>query len=254
MTAIDETTDTDQVLGQTAALLYQRGNLHAAALMTDVGTLRFDIKHYEPMTRDSDIVAVLATAAYLVPRFSPERLEEILGAMRVVTETTLTLAELRVVDLVPQVGPDWRQQLSRELRMDRPSNSARSVRLNERRSTIDDLTFTNDAEERVYAVLKRAQEGLPTTDTIGILPLAAMRVLGHTFEPDFLVTYRGKAGVIEVDGPHHTGRADTDKGRERHMRDSGVRYVDRINIRDTTDQAEVESFVRTFLVRLSGAR
>lgn len=58
----------------------------------------------------------------------------------------------------------------------------------------------------MYEALKRAQESRPPADTITIVPLPSARVPGHTWEPDFLVAYRGRVGAIEVDGPHHTGK------------------------------------------------
>lgn len=62
---------------------------------------------------------------------------------------------------------------------------------------------TNQYEQRVYQVLKQRQAALTDFETIGIMPLGGMRVGKRVLEPDFLITYRGRAAVIEVDGPHH---------------------------------------------------
>jgi hypothetical protein len=49
----------------------------------------------------------------------------------------------------------------------------------------------------------------------------------HTTEPDFLVWQDRKLGVLEVDGPWHTGRAADDHERDRRLREHGVRVVER---------------------------
>jgi hypothetical protein len=114
----------------------------------------------------------------------------------------------------------------------------------------DGVHFTNEWEHKVYVVLKERQAALPENQTIGIMPLGAMRVLGHTFEPDLLITYRGRVGVIEIDGPHHKGRASDDKSRERLLRKAGIKHIDRIDVRDSTQKPEVEKFVTDFLNHL----
>lgn len=77
-----------------------------------------------------------------------------------------------------------------------------------------------------------------------------MFVAGKTRELDFLVTYRGRAGAIEVDGDTHRNRYAADQSRDAMVRDSGVSMVDRIVAEDTNDPNEVERFVRRFLSRL----
>ncbi|WP_263170506.1 endonuclease domain-containing protein [Streptomyces sp. SCSIO ZS0520] len=105
----------------------------------------------------------------------------------------------------------------------------------------------------MYQVLKERQAALPDNETIGIMPLCRMRVLGSTREPDFLITYKGRAGVIEVDGPHHEGpkRASNDHSRTDLLINAGVEWVARLDVRDVKDRAEVEKFVSTFLSRLT---
>lgn len=90
-----------------------------------------------------------------------------------------------------------------------------------------------------------------------IFPLPGGRVDSNsTIEPDFLVTYRGRAGVIEVDGPHHASphRRASDLSREKRLRSAGIAHVDRIDVRETTTKAEVEALVDTFLLRLEERR
>jgi hypothetical protein len=57
----------------------------------------------------------------------------------------------------------------------------------------------------------RAQGELPTDATTSIFPLPLGRVgVGNTWTPDFVVVREGRAGLIEVDGPHHGGRRAAD--------------------------------------------
>lgn len=117
------------------------------------------------------------------------------------------------------------------------------MRVGPRHPEADGLHFASDAEHKVYAVLKAKQESLPAEDTLGIAPLPGLRVRQHTFEPGLLVLYQGRAGVIEVDGPHHTGRRAADASREGLLRNAGVAHVDRIDVRGTTSRADVEQFI-----------
>jgi hypothetical protein len=56
-----------------------------------------------------------------------------------------------------------------------------------------------------------------------------------------------------LDGSRHKGRASDDKSRERLLRNAGVKYVDRLDVRDSTQKQEVEKFVTTdFLKHLAG--
>ena len=77
-----------------------------------------------------------------------------------------------------------------------------------------------------------------------------MRVRERNVGPDFLITYRGKAGVIEVDGPHHHGRAAADQSRDRQLSDAGVQWIERIVVEDTTDTKNLDAFIEQFLSRL----
>ncbi|MEU5417069.1 hypothetical protein [Streptomyces clavifer] len=148
--------------------------------------------------------------------------------------------------VIPAPIADWREQL-RTANGPTPTNQARSLRLEpaEQHPIEDDLYFTNKWEQRVYRVLKAKQAALPDNQTIGIIPLAGMKLLGSTRWPDFLITYKGRAGVIEVDGPHHAGvrRASADHSRTNLLYSAGVEWVDRIDVRDVETAAEVERFI-----------
>ncbi len=80
--------------------------------------------------------------------------------------------------------------------------------------TRDRLRFDQPAEVGVYEALRRAQEAFDQHDTLGIAPRVAIRVRGHTFRVDLLVTYKGRVGVIEVDGSSHYGKWSSDRSRD----------------------------------------
>lgn len=77
-----------------------------------------------------------------------------------------------------------------------------------------------------------------------------MRTAQRTFWPDFLVTHRGRAGVIEVDGPHHHGRAAADQSRDRQLEDAGIVLVERIVVEDVTNETGLDLSIERFLSRL----
>lgn len=86
-----------------------------------------------------------------------------------------------------------------------------------------------------------------------ITPNPALYVAGRTWEPDFLVTFRGRVGIIEVDGASHAGRAASDKSRDRIFEDAGVAYVERLYAEDITDEDTAYEYVARFLRKLAQA-
>lgn len=236
-------------LAATALLLHQQGSAEASNLLADVVTLRlthtdtdWDIAYYE---------ASLEVEPHLVSRFTKDVNAVVLQAMEEVTSIDVKreISEVRARPLIPRVSEDWRKHLKAESGP-KQSNQARRVRLEPDHPFVDGLHLTNEWEYGVYLRLKERQAKLPDNETIGIIPLPGMRVLGHNCEPDFLITYKGQAGVIEVDGPHHKDRASADKSRERLLRNAGIKYIDRLDVRDTT-RDQVEKFITDFLKHLA---
>jgi hypothetical protein len=116
------------------------------------------------------------------------------------------------------------------------------------------MRFRDQAERAVYRALKRAQQSLPSHESLTVLPnCAALTRIGSTWEPDFVVAYKGRVGVIEVDGASHQGRAAADQTRDRFFEDSGMAYVDRWPVEDTTDERALDTLVARFLLRLSAS-
>ncbi|GGX65533.1 hypothetical protein GCM10010358_19880 [Streptomyces minutiscleroticus] len=251
----DELTD-DGAIGAAAILLAQRGQTTAASLMLDVTAFVFQrrMHHEESMDFTSELEyedVILEVEPYLASRFDQSMVNQISSALDAVGyKWKRYFGEVTVREVIPEVGPDWRNRLARELEGKGVSNQGRKVRYTPTHPRVDDLHLTNEWEHRVYQVLRERQASFPDNETIGIIPLAGMRVLEHTFEPDLIVTYRGRVGVIEVDGPHHKGRRSDDAGRERLLRNAGIRHIDRIDVVDSTQRSEVEKFVTDFLKHL----
>jgi very-short-patch-repair endonuclease len=84
--------------------------------------------------------------------------------------------------------------------------------------------------------------------------LAGGRLPGRTWEPDVLVTYRGRAGVLEIDGPHHNRRRAFDTSREHLFRQSGVALVDRVTVEAIVNPDELMTILKRFLKWLAETR
>lgn len=162
---------------------------------------------------------------------------------------------VEVKETLPVVGPGWREMVQRELSGERPSNQARRLQPSPRRWLEDNLAFTNEGEQLVYRLLKHRQEKvLPREETIAIFPLPNGRIAGRTWEPDFLVAYKGRVGILEIDGPHHNARRALDVTREHLMHDSGIAYIDRVPVEALENRAEIERVIDRFLRRLAEPR
>ncbi|HSW42645.1 MAG TPA: DUF559 domain-containing protein [Patescibacteria group bacterium] len=68
-------------------------------------------------------------------------------------------------------------------------------------------------------------------------------------EPDLVIVYKGKVGVLEVDGAYHTGRAADDHKRDLFFEQSGI-FVKHFNGDDV--RSNVGLVVQTFLKLLTG--
>lgn len=110
-------------------------------------------------------------------------------------------------------------------------------------------------ELTVYRAFKYLQEKvLPAEYTIGIYPLAGGRVPGRTWEPDVLITYRGRAGILEIDGPSHKVRRAIDIPRDHVLLDTGIAFVDRVPVEVVSNPKELTYTLRRFLRRLEDTR
>ncbi|MFE3861101.1 hypothetical protein ACFXPT_11790 [Streptomyces goshikiensis] len=240
----------DSLLGHMAALLFQRGHL---PLLEHLRQVRVAEIEYDLQDQTTDLWLEFDPADFVNLSDSVQTdLREIFG--RVSRRLGYGVDWLGFRETMPSVGPDWRQQLDEMLSGDRPTNQARRM-MPEKPSNIEDrLAFTNAGELRVYRALKHLQEKeLPPEDTISIFPLPFGRVPGRTWEPDVVVAYKGRAGVLEIDGPHHRARRAVDTSRDHLLMDSGFAFVDRITVEAVDNPAELMAALKRFLRRLREA-
>ncbi|MET7766914.1 hypothetical protein ABZS71_34885 [Streptomyces sp. NPDC005393] len=241
----------DSLLGHMAALLSQRGDSAHVNLLLRVRNVL--IEHdWDSRTDDLWLEIDPGDEAAFTSE-AREHLKEVFERVSSRLDYGVTWIGFR--ETLPQVGPDWRTRLQEMMSTDRPTNQARRTMPEKPQWLLDRLAFTNAGEQRVYQALKHMQEkGLPAEETISIFPLPNGRVPGHTWEPDLLVTYRGRAGVLEIDGPDHRVRRAMDTTRDHLLRDAGIAYVDRIPVEVIENPQELLTTLKRFLRRLSECR
>lgn len=165
------------------------------------------------------------------------------------------LSHLAFRETLPEVGFGWLEQLAEALHGKKRTNQARIVRESNPRWAEDGLYFTNPGELQVYRALKKMQEeDFPREETIAIFPLARGRIPGNTREPDFIVTYRGRTGVLELDSHYHNGRRSHDTSSEHLYQDAGITFVDRLNVEALNDPGELHASLKRFIRRLREPR
>ena len=239
----------EHTLALAAVVLLQRGMEGIAILLADVVTIAVET---EWGSNGSDLW--LEVAPEHIDQFAKDKVE-------IIKEVCVEAANRRgyginwvgVREVLPEAGPQWREQVKQHVSGGRrPTNHARRVRNSTVRFAEDWLAFTNSGELTVYRALKKIQENdLPSEETIGIYPLPGGRVLGRTWEPDVMITYKGRAGIIEVDGPDHNRRRALDQTRDHLLYDTGIAFVDRVPVEALQDPAELNLTLRRFLRRLA---
>ncbi|MFJ1795182.1 hypothetical protein [Kitasatospora griseola] len=241
----------DALLGGLATLLVQRGDLDTARLVLAVD---------EPVIEFDDEDGTLALWLEVTPSESENFTDAAVGKLRtacveISNRKGYGVGWLGVRETLPTIRPGWRESLREQIEGKKPTNQARRLAPAAPFWTDDNLSFTNAGEQRVYRALRHIQEKvLPPQETIGIFPLANGRIPGHTWEPDVIVTYKGRAGVLEIDGPHHNARRALDTSRDHLLLDSGVGYVDRVPVEAISDHNELLSVLQRFLRRLADVR
>ena len=136
----------ERILAQTAALLAQRGDEQAVALLVDVQSVTIDSTS-EVMRRESVFLpdieggiwgtetiyrqeAVLDVEDHLVPRFTDEICERIAETLSYVAERNgrENVVSVGARPALPEIDADWRTALGARLTLDRPVNQARHER------------------------------------------------------------------------------------------------------------------------------
>jgi hypothetical protein len=149
-----------------------------------------------------------------------------------------------------RVGSDWREQ-RRKGRLTGITNHATLVPLPEQHPRKDGFHFRDPAEVNVYDGLLRLQKTLLPETNILVAPNCLVRLPGRARELDFLVTYQGKVGAIDVDGSTHQKRYAADQSRDQLLVDAGVAIVERLVAEDTNNPDEVDRFLKRFIRRLT---
>lgn len=232
-----------------AAILLQRCQESLAVLLLDVISIRVE---REWPNNDYDLWLEVA------PEHYSQFTEEIVDSLRTVCVEVAArrgygIDWVGVREVLPEVGPQWREQVRQHVSGGkRPTNHARRVRNSSVRFAEDWLSFTNSGELTVYQALKKIQENeLPPDETIGIYPLPGGRVLRHTWEPDVLVTYKRRAGILEIDGPDHNRRRALDQTRDHLLLDTGIAFIDHVPVEALQDASELNQILHRFLRRLA---
>ncbi len=241
----------EATIGHAAALLVLRGEKKLAELLLEVKNAVV-----EPDYQGNEEDLWLEIAPESQQLFSEEATEAIKAiCMEVSQRRGYGVDWVGIREIMPTVGPHWREQVRERLTGKRQTNQGRTVRLESPRIIEDNLAFTNRGELAVYRALKQIQEKDYSADeTIAIFPLPGGRVPGHTWEPDVLVTYRGRTGVLEIDGPHHNNRRALDNSRDHLLRDAGIAFVDRVTVEALDDPNELYAVLRRFLRRLGDTK
>lgn len=242
----------EATLALAAMVLLRRQQDHLASLLIDVTNIAVETE----WTSDDTDLWIEVEREHL-GQFTDELIDEIRTVcLEVSNRRGYGIDWVGVREVLPEVGPQWREQVKQLVSGGkRPTNHARRVRDSSVRFAEDWLAFTNSGERAVYLALKAIQENdLPSEETIGIYPLAGGRVLGRTWEPDVLITYKGRAGVLEVDGPDHNRRRALDQTRDHLLYDTGVAFVDRVPVEALQDSTELNQVLRRFLRRLGEHR
>jgi len=259
----------ERILAQTTALLAQRGDEQAVALLVDVQSVtiaatdevmrteRVFIPDIEDGIWGTETTycreAILDIETHLVPRFTEEIRARMAETLRYVAERNgiEDVVCVRARPALPTVDDDWRAALGARLAADRPSNQGRRERAGGPHPVEDGLVFGSTGELRVYQVLKRLQASFPEDDTILIAPLPGVRLrAGNTWTPDVLVMGRGRALIIETDGPHHRSqrRYVDDRNRDLQWQRCGVQ-VARLAVEDLRDDNALAARLREEVIR-----
>lgn len=148
----------------------------------------------------------------------------------------------RAVALAGPVSADWRNELLAILEgrdVDNQAVGFTSV------TTWQGLRFRSRSESRIAEVLDRTPGVMFLPNCRGRLGSKDRR---RNLEADFIIMYGGVWGVLEVDGPHHEGKAARDHERDRPFHYHGAAVVQRYESLDCYQ--DPDSIVRQFMALL----
>lgn len=238
----------DRELGTVLKLLYARGHHEAAQKFIGADSVYVDYIDSDWGIEYYEVVMVVD-----VDRFSEYEEGEAFEQIRVAFDEVWrkTKREARCVSVKPAlVAAGWRDDVNALLRP-RASNQAALVPLQPTAPRADGMSFRDRAELMLYNAFKAKQASLSPEATLTIVPNPAVRVPDRTWEPDFVIAYRGRVGVVEVDGTSHTRKYASDKSRDVILEDSGFALVMRLDVKDAEQPDQAAAFVDRFLRRLA---
>lgn len=254
----DEDTAADAAdLGTAAELLFDAGKVQAAALLIDARIAeRIYVDTGFPVVGDgpgTDLFnLVLEVPRFLLRRFNDEVVSDIQDAFNEVQEPNhIHVVDVRVRAAITPASADWRETLTTRV----PPQTTYQANIGPRMAKPlmeDRCQFRSLGELKVYRGFERARARLPADDSIAIAPNPALVVPNiNTSEPDLVIMYRGRVGIVQVDGPHHNDRVSNELSRRRVYLHSGIAEVDHLSIEDTENDEDVDVFVTRFLKRLA---
>ena len=249
----------DIVLGQAHHLLGESGDAMAQSLIAGATlALRRDGGYFHPDPDDNwtspSYDAVLTVTPGAAPEFTPDIESRVWDALGTVLahhgrEDVLSMVIAQAIAPLPAVPADWRRQAADAAL--RPTNQARRERAGDGYPSQDGLTFGSQAELAVYNILVELQRDFPVRNAFAMLPLPGAKLRDTAVRtPDFVVIGNGRAAVIEIDGPQHSGanrRAD-DADRDLHWRRCGVSTI-RIASEHASDPAGLKARLEEELKR-----
>jgi hypothetical protein len=121
----------------------------------------------------------------------------------------MTLGDVVIRPQPAEVSEGWRDRV-RAAMEGQASNQGTAFGTNEP-ILHNGLYYRSKSEVRIAEALEKVEGVL-------FFPNSGSMSHGVQKEPDFLVIYRGKVGILEVDGPTHAGRAADDSSATRTSR------------------------------------
>lgn len=253
----------DRYLGAAAGLLVDNGESQAAALLIDArllqaidssDQLRFKGQCAWDYGAETAYMIILGAPKFLVDHYTREVIEKIRVALNEVGSERMNfyVDHLLIRSASEPAPPDWRAHMLQRL----GSNPVNQATIGPPMQWVveDRCRFRSHSELRVYRAFKRARDRLPIHESLGVAPNPALVINGHVWEPDLLITYRGRVGIVEVDGPSHHGRRGAEVSKDRLLRHSGVAEVDHFLAEDTDSDDQLDMLVEQFLTRLGNSR
>ncbi len=197
----------------------------------------FNVEYETYHLRFYDMIFYCPRAAYdiLIDEANPisESIYRAIGAS-VPTELKYRHIHFRAEQI--SLDPSWRTELL-EIARGRGVNNQLSDQIQARVRTWNNLRFRSQSEVRIAIALDRAGAlFLPNCKARLTTPQGR-----ENREPDFLVCYEGKWGILEVDGEpfHPPSRTVQDHERDRLFKSHGIRIVEHFDASECFENAKV---------------